>query len=73
MIKQARADLKELLGREPTVAETAKFLRAMEKLPSASENQPEESEWSKVDPDLVNRAKKDLKELLGRNPTAKEV
>jgi hypothetical protein len=46
----------------------AKFLKAMRDLPPA-----EEKEWTKVNPDLVKRAQADLKELLGRNPTAKEV
>ena len=46
----------------------AKFLKAIRDLPPA-----EEKEWTKVDPDLVKRAQADLKELLGRDPTAKEV
>ena len=43
--------MKELLGRDPTVKEVSKFLKAMRDLPPA-----EEQEWTKVDPDLVKRA-----------------
>ena len=29
--------------------------------------------WTKVDPDLIKDIQNDLKEILGRDPTAKEV
>ena len=63
---QAQSVLKKTLKRDPTPKEVARYLETHGNKSSAAHGK-------EVDPSLVKDVTNDLRDLLGREPTAKEV
>lgn len=87
-LEKAKEQLEKDLGRKPTAVEVSHYLQdtpgspaynpnrkrlAAKKAKERAETNRSMANWRKVNPAAVKQAQEDLKELLGRQPTNKEI